>query len=116
MLGFVIAEFVVGVGENLHNRDQRFKLPTKAAHTPRQNGEVMTQVCADSFDRESVVFVVNIACMLAWIDHADVAQIPVCAVFQRGRRDGSTAGFFGDSVQAGQSVDGQHSCVAAAFA
>jgi len=86
VFGFVIAELVVGVDENRHNGDQRFKAAAKTAHTAGQNGEVMAQIGIDPLDSEGVVFVVDVSHMLTRIDYVNIAQITIGAVLQRGRR------------------------------
>jgi len=86
MLCFVVAEFVVGIDKHRHDSDQRFKPATKTAYPASQNRQVVPQIGVDPFDSKGVVFVVNVSHVLARINHIDVAQISVRAVFRRRRR------------------------------
>ncbi|MCL2299614.1 MAG: hypothetical protein FWC27_05650 [Firmicutes bacterium] len=78
-------EGVVSVDEHFDNGLMRLQATAKTAYSTSQDRDVVPRIGVDPFDSKGAVFVVNVSHVLAGINHIDIAQIAVGAIFQRRR-------------------------------
>ena len=71
---------VVRPNENSKDCLKIFEFPRETSAASSQCRDIMAQISIDAFNREGVIFVVDIVNMLSWKDHIQISDIPIRTV------------------------------------